>query len=65
MSKKTPPRCDINNVSRMVQPSPTVNTKEALDMVKEMWGKSRRETGTNNSIFLKLYRIVYNKIAVE
>ncbi len=37
--KKTPPRfdCGPNNVSKLTQPSPTVSTKEAIDLVKQMW----------------------------
>ncbi len=45
-SKKTPPRMEVAN---MVAPSPTVNTKEALEQVKQMWGKPKAYEQTSKS----------------
>ncbi len=36
---KTPPRLDVSN-HKLSQPSPTINTKEAMNLVKEMWGNT-------------------------
>ena len=45
--KKTPPRVNVEGCSDsnpgMVQPSPTVNTKEAFSLVRQMWGKETAE----------------------
>ena len=43
-NQKTPPRLDISNKLSGVfsQPSPTVNTKEAMNLMKEMWGSSQK-----------------------
>ena len=41
MSSKTPPRdFTSDSLVQMVQPSPTINTKEALSLMQQMWGKS-------------------------
>lgn len=38
--QKTPPRLDFNKLS---QPSPTINTKEAMNLMQEMWGGTTAE----------------------
>ena len=41
LSSKTPPRDAVSD--KLVQPSPTINTKEALTLMQQMWGKSNRK----------------------
>ena len=55
--KKTPPRIMIEGSSDsnpgMVQPSPTVNTKEALNLVRQMWGKEEETKGEQTFLSLQ------------
>ena len=41
LSSKTPPRDAVSD--KLVLPSPTINTKEALTLMQQMWGKSNRK----------------------
>ena len=40
-NQKTPNRLDVSN--KLSQPSPTVNTKEAMNLMQELWGSSEKQ----------------------
>lgn len=44
-SSKTPPRLQ----RELSQPSPTINTKEAMNLMQEMWGRSEEKPPTANA----------------
>ena len=51
---ETPTR-DARGSDRLVQPSPTINTKEAFCLMQQMWGKS--EDSSNRKKCFACYRV--------